>query len=92
MTETILAISATVLLALLGWLIKALLAWGRTMGEVKSDIADLSKRTDSTAAEVAEIRKQMLSPADLQNAVLKLQIEVMRGTLGAGARATDIKP
>jgi hypothetical protein len=85
-TNTILSIAAAVLLAMLGYLIRGLLTWGRTIGEMNTQLTELTKKTDRTAAEVKEVREKMLSQRDLDVAVLNLKLDVMRGALGAGSR------
>jgi hypothetical protein len=89
MMETLVGIAATIFLALLGWMIKGLLTWGRTIGQVTSELSELSKKTQATANDISEIRSRMLSQADLENAVLKLKLEVLRGALGTGTRMND---
>lgn len=50
-------------------------------GKLTEKVEQLSTKTDQTALAVEEIRLGMLRPQDLENAVLKLKLEVMRGNL-----------
>lgn len=93
-SAVIASIVAAVLLAMLGYLIRGLLAWGRVTGSLEERMVGMSDRIDglttktqTTATSVEEIKTAMLRPADLELAVAKLRIEVMRETFGR--RAAD---
>ena len=74
------------MLAAVAYLIKGMFATGRLSGKVE----ELTVKTEQTSKAVEEIRGQMIRPKDLEtamdNAILKLKIEIMRGSL---ARETD---
>jgi hypothetical protein len=76
------SIVVTLLLFGVGYLIRGMLATGQLTAQVK----DLAIKSDKTATAVEEIRAGMLRPSDLENAILKLKLEVVRGSL---ARESD---
>lgn len=78
------SIVVTLLLAGVGYLIKGMLATGK----LTQTVVELSEKTDKTAKAVEAMRASMLTPADLENAVLRLKLEVLRGSLTT-SRDTD---
>jgi hypothetical protein len=92
MAPWIIGIVVTVLLAMLAYLIRGLLAWGSVTVSLETRLQELSAKTATTAEDVKEIRAAMLRPEHLQLAVANLRIEVMKETIadmGAGRRASD---
>lgn len=63
-------------LALLAYLVRALIAWGK----VEERLTELSKKTAETADDVKKIRHEMLTPRDLHVAILNMKYEALKET------------
>ena len=75
----VLGIGVTVGLALIAWLINALLFGGKAATQISQTIQQLTEfksHLSETQNALVEIRHDMLRPTDLENVVLKMQIEL----------------
>ena len=81
MNSTMIAVGVTIGLALVAWLINALLFGGKAATQISQTIQQLSEfktHLSDTQNAIVEIRRDMLRPTDLENIVLKLQIELQK--------------
>lgn len=91
------AIIVTIALALVTWLVYALLGWGKTIGSLQKDIGviqanqlTLSKQHEALAMNLQDVRRDMLKPEHLENAMLKARLGTLQEMVSA-SRAADAK-
>jgi len=77
-------LGATIMLVMLGYLIKALLSWGKLDGRLDGfqiKLTELFNKTNETEKGIADIRREMLRPADLKAALLEMQLQVLKESM-----------
>lgn len=74
----VISVAMTVILAMLAYLVKGLLAWGKTTSTLQEQVRSINEKFEHLTNDVADIRREMLRPSDLQSSILGLQVEMLK--------------
>lgn len=99
MTPAVAGILVTIALALVAWLVYALLGWGKTIGTLQKDIGVIQANQETQKAQHAalaaglkDVQDKMLKPEHLENAMLKARLGTLQEMVSAARAGEAVKP